>query len=327
LYIGKKPVNLDRCTNDKYVAVRALRFNDACMFQFHLTHGSGELVLFPHILQFALRKSESIQFNSLQIRSADSLRLYYVLDGKFEWIIEGKRYILYPSDLAIVLPGKKFGSEKGFLDIGTVASMEIGVKSFQDEEEIILGEWSSLSTGANPSIGRMLTLHHTPVLANIRDAGDLFSRMQHELFNRQIGYVIRMNQLLDEMLILLARKLSKHAVAHRDFPQTFLKLEQSLRDNLAHQWTVEEMASLVGLGHTAFSEKVKNFTGFSPLNYLINIRISKAILLLQRQDSNVTDIALDTGFYSSQHFATTFKRLTGYSPSQFRKKNVDAGIS
>ena len=101
-----------------------------------------------------------------------------------------------------------------------------------------------------------------------------------------------------------------------------MKLEHSLRENLAHQWTVEEMAALVGLGVTAFSEKVKSYTGFSPLNYLINIRISEAIKLLKRSHVHITDIALDVGFYSSQHFATTFKKLTGYTPSEFRNKNV-----
>jgi AraC-like DNA-binding protein len=85
---------------------------------------------------------------------------------------------------------------------------------------------------------------------------------------------------------------------------------------------VEEMAGLVGLGTTSFAEKVKNFTGFPPLNYLITIRISEAIKLLKKQDMNVTEIALDTGFYSSQHFSTTFKKLTGYTPSEFKKRNV-----
>jgi AraC-like DNA-binding protein len=82
------------------------------------------------------------------------------------------------------------------------------------------------------------------------------------------------------------------------------------------------MAALVGLGTTAFTEKVKSYTGFSPLNYLITIRISEAIRLLKAQDLNITDIALDTGFYSSQHFSTTFKKLTGYTPSDFRKNNI-----
>jgi len=101
-----------------------------------------------------------------------------------------------------------------------------------------------------------------------------------------------------------------------------LKLEQTLRENLSHPWSVEEMAGLVGLGTTAFSEKVKAFSGFSPLNYLINIRISEAIKLLGRKDLSLTDIALETGFYSSQHFSSTFKKLTGYTPREFRK-NTD----
>jgi AraC-like DNA-binding protein len=146
--------------------------------------------------------------------------------------------------------------------------------------------------------------------------------LKNEIFNQQFGYVVMANQLIDELLILMARLLIHQNNSQRDFPQIFLKLEDTLRQNLSHQWTVEEMAALVGLGSTSFTEKVKSYTGFSPLNYLINIRISEAIKLLKRKDINVTDIALETGFYSSQHFSTTFKKLTGYTPSEFKKKNL-----
>jgi AraC-like DNA-binding protein len=156
----------------------------------------------------------------------------------------------------------------------------------------------------------------------LQDAGSIFSLLRNELFNQEIGYVTRVNHLLDELLILITRKLTQQNISQRDFPQTFLKLEEALRKDLSHHWTVEEMAALVGLGTTAFSDKVKSFTGFSPMSYLINIRISEAIKLLKKPEANVTNIALDTGFYSSQHFATTFKKLTGYTPSQFRKNNI-----
>ena len=53
--------------------------------------------------------------------------------------------------------------------------------------------------------------------------------------------------------------------------------------------------------------------------YLINLRISEAIRMLKSSTISLTDIALDTGFYSSQHFSTTFKKLTGYTPGHFRK--------
>jgi AraC-like DNA-binding protein len=116
--------------------------------------------------------------------------------------------------------------------------------------------------------------------------------------------------------------MTRQSYSGRDFPKTFMHLEKMLRQNLAHQWAVEEMAAMVGMSATLFNERVKSYSGFTPINYLINIRISEAIKLLKRPDISVTDVALDTGFYSSQHFSTTFKKLTGLTPSEFRKNHL-----
>jgi AraC-like DNA-binding protein len=285
------------------------------MNQFFLQQGiSHELRLFSHIIEFALKRNHSIQLNSFAASSSDCIRFYYVLDGKFEWIIQKDLYILYPFDLAIILPGQSFGSEKGYLDIGTLYWFHI-------EPDLKTGKWTGISPEEINTIKTILSLNTIPVISRFKEAGTVFQNMKNELFNQQLGYTTRVNQLLDEFLIMITRLLTHQNNSQRDFPQTFLKLENTLRQNLSHQWKVEEMAALVGLGSTAFTEKVKNFTGFSPLNYLINIRISEAIRLLKRRESNVTNIAFETGFYSSQHFSTTFKKLTGYTPSQFRKIN------
>jgi AraC-like DNA-binding protein len=289
---------------------------------FLLKKESKELQLFSHIIEFAFKKSATIQFDSLKKETSKYLRLYYVVDGKFEWIIDGQHHILYPGDLAVILPGKIFGGEKDFLDIGTVSWLHIRLEQLEQNGKMIIGKWSSISANESRTIGKILMLNNSPVLSKLKEAGTILQAMQQEIQNQEIGYATRFNQLTDELFILIARQLTKQNNSRRDFPQTFMKLEQTLRDNLSHQWTVEEMAALVGLGTTAFSEKVKSYTGFSPLNYLINIRISEAIKLLKRKDVNVTDIALDIGFYSSQHFATTFKKLTGYTPSEFRKTTI-----
>ena len=187
---------------------------------------------------------------------------------------------------------------------------------------ILFGKWSSLTENDGITISKILLLNSSAILVKLRDRSDIFQNIQTGIDHQEMGYATRVNQLIDELFICLARQVSRQNNSQRDFPQTFLKLEQTLRQNLAHQWTVEEMAALTGLGATAFNEKVKNYTGFSPLHYLINIRISEAIKLLNVHEENVTAIALTTGFYSSQHFATTFKKLTGYTPSEFRKRNL-----
>ena len=283
---------------------------------------SEQLKKFAHIIEFAIKRNNAVQLNSLNEASTSSLRIYYILEGKFEWIINDHNHILYPGDLVLIQPGHKFGGQKGVLDIGKLCWLYIEVNKSEPDERIMFGKWSSLPKTEILAIGKILKLCNTPVLSRVKEAGRILIEIQNELFNQQIGYSTRTNQLIDELFILIARKLTLQNNTHRDFPQSFMNLENALRQNLSHNWTVEEMAAMVGLGTTTFTEKVKSYSGFSPLNYLITIRISEAIKLLKGNNLSVTDIALDTGFYSSQHFSTTFKKLTGYTPSDFRKKNI-----
>ncbi|MFZ6012469.1 MAG: helix-turn-helix domain-containing protein [Bacteroidota bacterium] len=291
------------------------------MNQFSLQQGySRELDTFPHISEFALTKNNTIQLDSFVVTSSDHLRIYYVIDGKFEWTINHKHQLLYPGDVALVLPGQEMGGSKGYLDIGTLFKLHFQVQRMNGSG-MQLGNWSNLTETERVTVSRILLINNMSVL-KMEEAGDILYEMRGEVLNQEIGYLTRVNHLLDSLLIMIARQSTRQANSRRDFPRTFANLEHTLRKNLAYQWTVEEMASLVGLGTTAFTEKVKGYTGFSPLNYLINIRISEAIKLLKGQDINVTDIALETGFYSSQHFSTTFKKLTGYTPGEFRKLNI-----
>lgn len=292
------------------------------MNQFFLGQGqSSELEPFPHILEIAIRKNTNIQLNSLGSTTSDCIRIYYVFEGRFEWIIQNRQHILYPGDLAIILPGQTFKGEKGFMDIGTLFWLHIQVESSEVYGRIKLGSWSGLSGSESLTITRILQVNNTAVLVKMKEVFVAFQSIHTELFQQQIGYKTRVNQLIDQLLIQIARQSTLQNNLQRDFPQAFIKLEAALRKNLSHQWTVEEMSAMVGLGTTAFTEKVRNYTGFAPLHYLINIRISEAIKLLRKEEINVTTIALETGFYSSQHFSTTFKKLTGYTPGEFRKRD------
>jgi AraC-like DNA-binding protein len=292
------------------------------MNQFVFQQGyARELIPFPHIVEFVSKKNLSTRLNSLPCSSSAHLRIYHVLDGKFDWQIDGQPYQLFPGDMAVILPEQSFGNARGVLEIGSITWLNVSV-GLDRQGLLHFGDWSSLSETDSRTISQVLRLNKSIVLPRLAEASRIFMALQNELGNHEIGYGTRVNHLLDELMIVIARQLTKQNTSARDFPRVFLQLEQKLRENLAHQWTVDEMAASVGMGTTLFNEKVKNYSGFSPLNYLINIRISEAIKLLKKPDLNVTDIALDTGFYSSQHFSTTFKKLTGYTPSEFRKQNV-----
>jgi len=292
------------------------------MNQFVLQHGkSAELRLFPHILEVGIKKNGSIQLNTFLTTAAEGLRIYCIMEGRFEWCIDQQRYVLYPGDTALVLPNVPLGSDNSVLDIGAFAWIHIDMEK-QDNGQIHPGKWSGLSDSEGAAIWNLISLNSTPVLSRFSEAGKIIKYIYAELFGQEIGFQARVNHQVDDLLIQVTRHMTKQGHSGRDFPKTFMHLEEVLRRNLAHQWTVEEMAALVGLGTTLFNERVKSYSGFSPINYLINIRISEAIKLLKQPEISVTNIALDTGFYSSQHFSTTFKKLTGYTPGEFRKNNT-----
>jgi len=292
------------------------------MNQFVLSQKSAaELRAFPHILEIGVIKNASIRLNGFDARTDNSLKLYYIQEGKFEWSVNDKAYVLFPGDMLLVLPGAELSNENNVLEIGVFAWIHIQV-DLKENNKLCTGTWSNLSDDEKDAIGRVLGMDYSPAFQNFTEAGAIFKDIQAELFNQEIGYQASVNHLLDALFILMARQFTRISNPGRDFPKTFMLLEDELRRNLSHQWTVEEMARIVGMGSTLFNEKVKSFSGFSPLNYLINIRISEAIKLLKKPSINLTDIAYDTGFYSSQHFSTTFRKLTGYSPSQFRKNNL-----
>lgn len=279
---------------------------------------SKELAAFPHILEFAYKKNTTIQLNSFDTRVNSCICLYYIVDGKFDWIIDLRQHALYPGDFAVILPGQSLGGQSNVLNIGTLYCIKILV---DNDSKLLLGKWSGLNKNEKLSANQILLINKEQLVLKLKEAHGLMQTLQAELRNEEVGFCTRVNQILDELFILICRQLIRQNNSRRDFPEAFLRLEQTLRQDLEHQWTVEEMAALTGMGTTAFTEKVKNYSGFSPLNYLINIRITEAIKMLKRGEVNLTDVALNTGFYSSQHFSTTFKRFTGYTPSEFRKNN------
>lgn len=291
------------------------------MNQFVLTQGSSdELRLFPHIIESGIVKNSSVNLNAFPKIAVSGVKFFYVLDGKFQVNIHRAAFTLYPGDIALVLPGQEFGSSNEVLEIGSFTWLHIEAGR-QEKDEIILDKWSSLSGNEIIAISKILFLSSPVVITKFNEAGKILKCIQQELFSQEIGFYARVNYQIDELFIQITRGLARQNNPGRDFAKTFIKLEEALRMDLSHQWTVDAMAALVGLGNTLFNEKVKSYTGFSPLNYLINIRISEAIKLLKNKNIPITEIALDTGFYSSQHFSTTFKKLTGFTPGEFRKNN------
>ncbi|MGW6379948.1 bifunctional transcriptional activator/DNA repair enzyme AdaA [Peribacillus butanolivorans] len=63
----------------------------------------------------------------------------------------------------------------------------------------------------------------------------------------------------------------------------------------------------------------KRVKGLSPTEYIQQLRLEKAITMLESSEQPVTEIGLAVGFSSTPYFITLFKKNTGYTPSGYRK--------
>ena len=101
--------------------------------------------------------------------------------------------------------------------------------------------------------------------------------------------------------------------------QLFLK---ELNVNLSENWTVEKMAKSSGVGLTRFTFHCRQLTNLTPMKYLMlkRLEMSKQ-LLLEHLEMNISDVAYQCGFSTSQYFATMFKKQEKCTPVAFRKKN------
>jgi AraC-like DNA-binding protein len=91
----------------------------------------------------------------------------------------------------------------------------------------------------------------------------------------------------------------------------------------AHPWTVEELASEVGMSRTRFAERFQELIGLGPVTYLIEWRLQRAVVALRTSQRSVAEIAYASGYTSQAAFTRTFKERFGQSPKAFRKVEKD----
>lgn len=93
-------------------------------------------------------------------------------------------------------------------------------------------------------------------------------------------------------------------------------IDQHITENL----TLRNLSAVANMSVSYFSQLFKNLNGFSAWDYIISQRIDLAQRLLMSSNESVNNIALQSGFNNTTNFYKAFKKITGISPSTYRKK-------
>jgi transcriptional regulator GlxA family with amidase domain len=99
-----------------------------------------------------------------------------------------------------------------------------------------------------------------------------------------------------------------------------LKCQTWLADNYERPEIVSELAKRSGLPKRTFDRRFKAATGYAPLAYVQALRIEEAKQLLETTATRVDAIAREVGYEDLASFRRLFRRLSGMTPGDYRRK-------
>ncbi len=154
---------------------------------------------------------------------------------------------------------------------------------------------------------------------------ELLLEINHEFMSKGIAYEILIKSNLYRILNILYRNkiLTYNLINDHEKDQFLLERLTPVLDfvgkNYKEQITLLDVCRLLNLNYNYFCRLFKTAVGKPFVQYLNFVRVSEAERQLVMTEKPVTDIILDTGFSSLSYFNRVFKKMKGFSPSEYRK--------
>lgn len=103
-------------------------------------------------------------------------------------------------------------------------------------------------------------------------------------------------------------------------PTALRRAIERLRSDADVDVSLAALASDAGLSRFHFCRAFKESTGLSPHNWLRQYRLEQAMIMLRDPHNSVAIVAASLGYASQTAFAAAFRRLTGDTPSEWRRR-------
>lgn len=251
-------------------------------------------------------------FSTQKGRILDEYQLVYISHGTgsfVSWtqketeISEGYMFLLFPGEWHNYAPDPQSGWFESWIGFkGTDMDNKVGVDFFSKERPVF-------NIGVNEEI---LNLYKLAVkTAEEQKSG--FQQILAGIVNLLLGFTYSEHRQLGFENLQVTNQINKAKII----------MEESLADNLPCQQVAEE----AGMSYSWFRRVFKQYTGFTPGQYMQELKISKSKELLTETGLNCKEIAFELGFETPAYFNIAFKKKTGMTPNEYRKERFEPPVA
>jgi AraC family transcriptional regulator len=220
----------------------------------------------------------------------------FVLAGNYSETIANRTFARSPAALVYYPPDVSHGEEH--FTAGRHFLVEVDCKSLQ-------------------TIGDYGVRLRDPALMDPSASLWLANRMYQEFSERDEFSPVALESIATELLIAAARREKRNA--ERTPPRWLGRLKEYLRENFSEPPGLNELAKAVEVHPTHLARVFRQFERCTVGDFIREVRIDYARRRLLESTEPLVEIALGAGFADQTHFTRSFKRVTGMTPTEFRR--------
>ena len=253
--------------------------------------------------------------DGIPTHSHDFIELVFVLKGKATHTTNGFSEEIRQNDYIFL----DFNTEHSYRPI-TPDFMVVNIMFFPPFLNVNLVNYGNFNDFCNRFAADVLQIRPTENISNRVFHADeqlaaCFNKLQSENQKKQSGYFEIMRQALCEIIILTLRRIT---IDKRVHPITE-KIINEIQTRYAQPISLSTLCKEYNYSLSYVSQIFKVDTNMNFTAFLQITRIEKACLMLTHTDLPISEISVSVGYNDIKTFNLLFKKLTGFSPSKYRK--------
>ena len=249
------------------------------------------------------RSVQTENWNMKDLHSHAHYEIYYLYKGSRTFLLSNAIYVLDAPVLVVIPPHTMHKTEGGPFERYNI---DVSVEYLNDFQRDVLDSIALCRVSPTDDDARQL-------LELLQEMASIDKR------SKKAGYEI--NALFSYFTYLLSKNKTAGAGVFDEnkISPLVLRIINYFNECYGEKITLEALSKDFFASKTTLIYNFKKYTNCSPIDFLLNVRITKAKEQLVNTKKNVERIALDCGFSSANYFGLMFKKKEGLSPANYRK--------
>ena len=177
-------------------------------------------------------------------------------------------------------------------------------------------------------VGLLLNYYQMPRNENVFFTGTsadyqwLFRQMIQELQLQRINYDDLLNMNLRHIFLIINRYLHKGSEIGTEMLDEIERATHYFNEHYNQSIVIDEYAKDRGMTANWFIQSFRRVTKYTPMQYIVHLRMTNAMNLIDNTNYNMAQIASAIGYDNSMYFSRIFKKHTGLTPTEYKNRNI-----